>query len=208
MFREQLFDILLSLPNLGLAKDRQAFVGFLGLPKSITGQLEWEGTAVAFVNHLLELLIGMGRTELLAFLNKLAVAETLVGVETRQRCAELDREIAGLSEEEWRNEFGWAVPAPSAFSPAVSTPAANPVNLLSMLRHKLVEGYDLEELKTLCADLNVDYDSLGGEGKAAKARELVAFMKRRGRLAELEQLFGVSAIKSRIGGGLWQQLRQ
>jgi len=35
------------------------------------------------------------------------------------------------------------------------------------------QHFDAEELRTLCADLCVDYDNLQGEGKAAKARELV-----------------------------------
>ena len=40
----------------------------------------------------------------------------------------------------------------------------------------------------MCFDLgpDYDYDSLRGEGKAAKARELVALAERRGHLAELE----------------------
>jgi hypothetical protein len=45
--------------------------------------------------------------------------------------------------------------------------------------------FDLEELRTLCFDLGVDYDSLRGEGKAAKARELIAYMQRRGQLDRL-----------------------
>ena len=47
----------------------------------------------------------------------------------------------------------------------------------SAVRQTLVKLYDLEELRTLCMDLNVDYDSLRGEGKAAKARELVLYME-------------------------------
>ena len=55
----------------------------------------------------------------------------------------------------------------------------------SVVRHTLVKLYDLEELRTLCMDLDVDYDSLRGEGKAAKARELVLYLDRRGRLDAL-----------------------
>ena len=53
------------------------------------------------------------------------------------------------------------------------------------LRQVLDKRFDLEELRTLCYDLNVDFDSLRGEGKASKARELVMFMERRDRLDEL-----------------------
>ena len=54
------------------------------------------------------------------------------------------------------------------------------------LRRILSSLFDEEELRDLCFDLDVDYDSLRGEGKAAQARELVALAERRGHLAELE----------------------
>ncbi|MCP4539774.1 MAG: hypothetical protein GY832_21765, partial [Chloroflexi bacterium] len=53
------------------------------------------------------------------------------------------------------------------------------------LRQKLVKRFNLEELRTLCYDLNVDFESLGGEGKANKARELVLYMERHDRMDEL-----------------------
>ena len=52
--------------------------------------------------------------------------------------------------------------------------------------HKLlVKHLNEEELRTLCFSLKVDYDILGGEGKAGKARELVLYLSRRARLLEL-----------------------
>jgi hypothetical protein len=56
------------------------------------------------------------------------------------------------------------------------------------LRQALVHHFDDEELRTLCFDLGAeyDYDSLRGEGKQAKARELVALAERKGHLAVLE----------------------
>jgi hypothetical protein len=54
------------------------------------------------------------------------------------------------------------------------------------LRRILTSFFDREELRTLCFDLNVNFDSLRGEGHAAKARELVALAQRTGRLAVLE----------------------
>lgn len=56
---------------------------------------------------------------------------------------------------------------------------------LEALRRTLTEHFDIEELRTLCFDLGVDFGSLGGEGKIGKVRELVVFMARRGRLEEL-----------------------
>jgi len=49
----------------------------------------------------------------------------------------------------------------------------------------LVERFGLEDLRTLCFYLDIDFDSLGGEGKDGKARELVLHMKRRGQLDRL-----------------------
>jgi hypothetical protein len=47
--------------------------------------------------------------------------------------------------------------------------------------HKKIDRYfDREELRTLCFELGVDYDSLPAEGKAAKVRELVQHCERHG----------------------------
>ena len=56
------------------------------------------------------------------------------------------------------------------------------------LRSILDESLDLEELRTLCADLGVDYDGLRGEGKAAKLRELIAYLERRREILKLLQI--------------------
>lgn len=46
--------------------------------------------------------------------------------------------------------------------------------------------FNLEDLKTLCFRLDVDYDHLGGEGQIGKARELIRYLQKRGRLNELQ----------------------
>jgi hypothetical protein len=53
------------------------------------------------------------------------------------------------------------------------------------LRQTIADTFNTEELKTLCSDLGLDYDNLGGDGKEAKARELIAYLNRRGELARL-----------------------
>jgi len=60
-----------------------------------------------------------------------------------------------------------------------------PIEVLTELRQQITEHFDGEELRTLCFDMGVDYDTLRGEGKEAKVRELVAFFERRGAIAEL-----------------------
>ena len=58
-------------------------------------------------------------------------------------------------------------------------------DLLIRLHQFLQEHYDLEEFRTLCFSLGVEYDDLIGEGLSSKQRELVKWMHRRGRLNEL-----------------------
>jgi hypothetical protein len=53
------------------------------------------------------------------------------------------------------------------------------------LRQILTEQFDDNELREVYFDMSIDYESLGGSGKAAKARELIGFVERRGRYQEL-----------------------
>lgn len=55
----------------------------------------------------------------------------------------------------------------------------------AQLRQLLVESFDDNELRDLCFDLRIDYESLPGEGKSAKARELVQYCDRHKRPHEL-----------------------
>jgi len=59
---------------------------------------------------------------------------------------------------------------------------------LMELRRMLSTRFNEGELRSLCFDLNVDYGDLPGEGKAAKARELVDHLGRRNRIPELLEL--------------------
>ncbi len=62
------------------------------------------------------------------------------------------------------------------------------------LRQALVNYFDLEELRTLCFDLGVDFDELKGSGKGAKARELVQYWQHQGNLTPL-----IEAIRQQRG---------
>ena len=53
------------------------------------------------------------------------------------------------------------------------------------LLRNLEEHFDEEELRSLCFELGVKYDSLPAQGAAGKARELVATLDRAGRLPQL-----------------------
>jgi hypothetical protein len=76
-----------------------------------------------------------------------------------------------------------------------------------LLQEKLENHFNENELRSLCFDLGVDYENLGGEGKVGKARELIGHQERRGdidglidRCRELrpkiswEDTFGISPI--------------
>lgn len=56
------------------------------------------------------------------------------------------------------------------------------------LRQTLATRFSLEELRTLCQDLGVDYEDLPAMGKTGKARELISYLQRRDRLADLVEV--------------------
>ena len=60
------------------------------------------------------------------------------------------------------------------------------------IQETLSAEFNLDELKQLCFDLDVEYENLRGATKSAKTREMVQFMGRHNRLDELE---------SRLKGG-------
>ena len=49
------------------------------------------------------------------------------------------------------------------------------------LNSKMNQVFSLDEIESLCFDMGIDFESLGGEGRGAKIRELIAFCQRRGR---------------------------
>lgn len=56
---------------------------------------------------------------------------------------------------------------------------------LSKLHRILSTRFSLEEFRTFCFDLGVNFDTLPGEGLKGKARELVMYCERHKRIREL-----------------------
>lgn len=56
---------------------------------------------------------------------------------------------------------------------------------LSELHKLIINHFNVAEIRTLCLDLDVDYESIAGEEKESKFRELVLGLARNGRLPEL-----------------------
>jgi hypothetical protein len=74
---------------------------------------------------------------------------------------------------------------------------------LADIHRLVVERFDEEELRMLCFDLGVDYDSLRGEGKEGKARELLLYLSRRARVLEL-----VDRVRTQRPNMIWPDLLQ
>lgn len=70
------------------------------------------------------------------------------------------------------------------------------------LRRVVDERFDENELRTLCQDLEVDYDGLPGQGKSGKVRELVGHFARRDQIVLLTSM--VTALRPDIAGELKQ----
>ncbi|MFN8443987.1 MAG: hypothetical protein U0175_24615 [Caldilineaceae bacterium] len=58
---------------------------------------------------------------------------------------------------------------------------------LADLRKGIVRCFNINDLKVMCADLGIDYENLGGEGKEARILELISFMNRHGQITTLLQ---------------------
>jgi hypothetical protein len=53
------------------------------------------------------------------------------------------------------------------------------------LRQQVASSLNIEELRSLCFDLGIDYDDLSGEGKNGNVRELIALMRRNDEIPRL-----------------------
>lgn len=74
-------------------------------------------------------------------------------------------------------------PEPRTPVPGLPTDSSS----LVALRQIITERFNLEELRTLCFDLGMDWDDLPARGKAGKVRELVDHFARRRSIEELVQ---------------------
>ncbi len=75
----------------------------------------------------------------------------------------------------------------AAATPTHHSPPPAPSASVDLVRlyQLLDKTFSLEELRTLCFSLGIEFDDLTGDGKGAKTRELVMYMHRRGRIADL-----------------------
>ena len=69
--------------------------------------------------------------------------------------------------------------------PEPPTPQPGPA---AQLRQLMAQQFSKEELSAVCFDLGLDYDSLPGDGTAAKVVEIIEYFARQGRIKALIQL--------------------
>ena len=67
-----------------------------------------------------------------------------------------------------------------------ASPLPDAVDPVALHQH-LVKQFTLDEIRTLCFELGIDFDVLPGEGKESKARELVIYCRNRAMLEQLAQ---------------------
>jgi sulfatase modifying factor 1 len=68
------------------------------------------------------------------------------------------------------------------------TEPEGPVTWRDLLLNNLVDKFSLEEIEDVCFRLGIDADNLSGDTRAKKARQLILFVERHSRLAELVAL--------------------
>ncbi len=90
-------------------------------------------------------------------------------------------EINGRVFQTWIQQYAQRQPSPPMNR---SAPAGAD---LAKIRHTLVDAFDLDEMRTLCFDLGMDFESLPGQSKPAKAREMVNYWRNRRDVAKLTE---------------------
>ena len=95
--------------------------------------------------------------------------------------AETDLYINGRIFQTWLRQYAQV----ESTRPVVPTPYSGAD--LARIRHALVDSFDLDELRTLCFDLGMDFESLPGQSKPAKAREMVNYWRNRRDLSPLTE---------------------
>lgn len=95
--------------------------------------------------------------------------------------SESQLKINGRIFQTWIRQYAQLQPAPPMNMPVPSGAE------LAKIRHTLVDAFDLDEMRTLCFDLGMDFESLPGQSKPAKAREMVNYWRNRRDVAKLTE---------------------
>jgi len=83
-----------------------------------------------------------------------------------------------------------------------ATRAIAPTTEAAQLHHILITHLDLEELRTLCFQLGVNYDFLAGEELRGKVRELLLHLQRQDALSRLTGWLQCERLDIELDAGL------
>ncbi|GMQ78127.1 MAG: hypothetical protein BMS9Abin02_0625 [Anaerolineae bacterium] len=64
----------------------------------------------------------------------------------------------------------------------------------TILRHFLLTNYSIADLQQISLELDVDWETIAGDGKKAKVRNLLLYLYRRNRIGQLVELFQSQAL--------------
>jgi hypothetical protein len=178
--RREIVEFWVTLSVLGEPQGRASFLEAAGLDVELSQDINTQGSAKRFCNHLYDRAdeygdLSDGRDAIAAILG---AAKEYVGVSKRDYIQELTAKRQRILEE-------LRLATSEDISPNTST--LNITMYEEWLR-LLDSNFNLEEIKTLCFRLGEDYEHLPGEGKMARIRELLLYMHRRKRLHELQKI--------------------
>ncbi len=108
-----------------------------------------------------------------------------------------------------RGQWPALLAALAALCPAVGwADLPTPLPTLHALHTDLCRRLSLDGLRTLCFQLGIDFDDLPGDSKAGRARELVLWLERAGRIGDLswETTRGRMLPKAGTGPKPWRKL--
>lgn len=88
-------------------------------------------------------------------------------------------ETIHVTEQAFRETEGDRVP------PSPDQNASHRIKTDQALREKIRDHFNVDELKTLCQDLGINYENLSGDTLEGKARELVEYGRRHNRIQEI-----------------------
>lgn len=119
--------------------------------------------------------------------------EVMHGIaEAREQIARIKRILgeSGVEVPDHPDDGSAATAAPRAAAPPRQRAGAPATIDRVALRQVLAERFSDEELRDLAFDLGIDYEDLPGATRSGKARELITYTERRGRLDDLVAAVG------------------
>lgn len=142
--------------------------------------------------HLFQEVYGLSECNLEAYFNEVRIdyvpyfsygEEIAVLVERERGVASLTRRYESFTRLLVSDEYPWNYQGRTDMTTVVVDR-----KYLTKLRKLLVLHFDEAELRFLCFDMGIDYESLAGGDKMGKTREILTFLERHNRIPELVEV--------------------